>query len=147
MKRVIIAALMLCTAAGLKAQSCEEIVLSYFRGDSVALANYPAHKVDFRCRYARNAMYFANAVPEGAVMKSLSDVTNRFTGEALTSADLSNGTIPNYYTFTFLELQQTFPRGNVTICFATQNPQQPYLVLRSQYEIYARTENPDEYDQ
>lgn len=138
---------MLGTALGLKAQSCEEIVLPFFMGDSTALANYPAHKLDFRCRYARNAMYFADAVPTGAVVKSLGDVTNRFTGEALTTSDIANGTIPNYYTYTFLELQQTFPRGNVVICFATQNPQHPYLVLRSQYEIYDRTENPDQYDQ
>ena len=84
MKRIFFIATLLVAALSLNAQDCETFMLPFFQGDAARLAEYPAPKLDWRCRYAHNAFYESDVVPEGAQVISISEVTDKTTGKKLT---------------------------------------------------------------
>ena len=133
-------------AVGLKAQDCYSIVLPYYNGDSAYLDSYPVEKLEWRCQYARNAFYWSDIVPTGAVEKSLAQVRNRQTGEYMTDGSEIDLNTISYYAYTFVDLQYEYRETTVTIYFATPGAAHPYLVLRSIDEMYRRTEYPELYE-
>ena len=126
---------------GLKAQNCDAIVLPYFNGDKVKMADYPADKLDYRCQYSRNAFYVSDTVPDEAEVRSLTELQNKMTGERLTENFVVDLETLSYYAYTFLNLQQQYWRGNVVLCFPTPKSEHPYLVLRSLEEIGRLTDD------
>ena len=148
MKRLILvaAAIMAIGVSGLRAQDCNAIMLPFFNGDAERLAAYPAEKLEWRCQYARNAFYWSDTVPEGAVVKSITEVVNRQTGIRMTADVQINLNTLSYYAYNFNDIQLIYPKPNVTICFSTPGSEHPYLVLRSIDETYYRTESPEQYE-
>ena len=127
--------------AGVRAQNCEAIVLPFFGGDRAKMANYPADKLDYRCRYSRNAFYVSDTVPEVAEMRSLTELKDKATGRNLTEDFVVDLETLSYYAYNFLDLQcQYHEGGNTVICFPTPKSEHPYLVLRSLNEIQGMTE-------
>lgn len=132
--------------SGLKAQDCRAIVLPMFNGDEARLDSYPVEKLEWRCKYARNALYVSDTVPAGAVVMSITEVRNRQTGEYMTNETSIDLTTISYYAYNFNEMQLQYPKCNVTICYSTPGAEHPYLVLRSIDETYFRTEFPEMYE-
>ena len=147
MKRIVIVAIMMIAAAGVKAQNCDIIMLPFFNGNRIAMDNYPQEKFDYRCRYARVAFYEADAVPEGAVLRSITDVQDKATGEYLTADFVVDLDVLSYYAYNFNELQVSYPSCDVILCFATPSSAHPYLVLRSINDTYARAAFPEQFEQ
>ena len=145
MKRIFFIATLLVAALSLNAQDCETFMLPFFQGDAARLAEYPAPKLDWRCRYAHNAFYESDVVPEGAQVISISEVTDKTTGKKLTDDFQVDLNTLCYYGYDFQRLQLRYPHGDVTICFPTPASKHPYLVLRSLDETYDRTEFPEKY--
>lgn len=145
MKRIVLAALCIVAFTTLKAQNCEAIMLPFFNGDAVKMANYPEPKFEWRCTYSRNAFYVSDTVPEDAEMRSLSELRNKMTNETLGEDFVVDLNTLSYYAYNFEQLQLQYPKGNVTICFPTPSSAHPYLVLRSLDETYFRTEFPEKY--
>lgn len=148
MKRLILvaAAVMAIGVSGLRAQGCDALVLPFFNGDAVRMAEYPAEKLEWRCQYARNAFYWSDTVPDGAVQKSITEVVNRQSGSRMTADVQINLNTLSYYAYNFNDMQLNYPKTNVTICFSTPGSAHPYLVLRSIDETYRRTEYPELYE-
>lgn len=132
--------------SGLKAQDCRAIVLPMFNGDEARLDSYPVEKLEWHCKYARNAFYVSDTVPAGAVVMSITEVRNRQTGEYMTNETSIDLESLSYYAYTFRDQQYRYPKGNVTICFTTPGSEHPYLVMRSIDETYFRTEYPEQYE-
>ncbi len=146
MKRTALIILGLVAACtGLCAQNCEAIMLPYFGGNEQRMYEYPAPKLDWRCRYSQNAFYVTDQVPEEAVLRSLTEITDKMTGQRLTEDFVVDLNYLSYYQYNFLDMQCSYPKGNITICFPTPNSEHRYLVLRSLDETYRRTEFPEEY--
>lgn len=139
MKRIALLALLVVGLAGLRAQNCEAIVLPYFNGDRAKLADYPLEKLDYRCRYSRNAFYVSDTVPDIAEMHSLSELKDKATGKNLSEDFVVDLESLSYYAYTFRELQCSYKETDVVICFPTPKSEHPYLVLRSIKEIHAIT--------
>lgn len=139
MKRIVFLALLTAALTGLRAQNCEAIVLPLFNGDKAVLASCPAEKIDYHCRYSRNAFYVSDTVPEWAEMKSLTELRNKMTGETLTNDFVVDLETLSYYAYNFIDLQCQYRETDVVICFRTPKSEHPYLVLRSLKEIYALT--------
>lgn len=127
------------------AQNCDAIMLPYFGGDADRMAEYPAEKLDWRCRYARNAFYVSDTVPMFANVYSIADVKDIVTGENLPENFVVDLTTLSYYGYTFQQLQLQYKDTHEELCFRTPGSEHPYLVLRSLYEMYARTEAPEMY--
>lgn len=132
--------------SGLKAQDCRAIVLPMFNGDEARLDSYPVEKLDLRCKYSRNSFYVSDTVPAGAVVKSITEVRNRQTGEYMTNETRIDLDVLSYYAYTFRELQQQYPKCDVTICFTTPGSDYAYLVLRSIDETYSRMEYSEHFE-
>lgn len=145
MKRIVFAAALMLAAMSMKAQDCNTFMLPYFQGDADRLAEYPAEKLDWRCRYAHNAFYESDVVPEGAVLMSIAEVTDKTTGEKLTADFQVDLSTLCYYGYDFQLFQLRYRKGDVTICFSTPASKHPYLVLRSLDETYERTEFPENF--
>lgn len=146
MKRtLILVGLCLAAIGGLRAQDCEAIMLPFFGGDKQKMHEYPAPKFDIRCRYSQNAFYVTDQIPEGAEMRSLTEIADKMTGEKLGEDFRVDLNTLSYYRYTFSNMQLSYPKGNVTICFATPASDHKYLVLRSLDETYFRTEYPEKY--
>lgn len=128
---------MLLAFAGAQAQSCEDIMLPYFNYDTARMDDYPAEKLDWRCRYARNAFYESDTVPQFASVRSITEVTNRFTGVALPANYVVDLTTLSYYAYNFLDLQHQYKSPREVICFSTPSSTHPYLVLRSISEMFS----------
>lgn len=148
MKRLIITATFLVAALGLRAQDCEKIVLPFYNGNTERVAELPAEKLEYRCRYARSAFYVADEVPVATdnytvVIRQLSEVKDKVSGVALDENLVVDLESLNYYSYTFRDLQLSYPRGNVVLCFPTPASEHSYLVLRSLYEIHDRAEHPE----
>ena len=141
MKRMLITIMLVASFTCLKAQNCEAIVLPYFNGNQERMANYPAEKLDYRCRYSRNAFFESDTVPEWAEMRSLTELKNKMTGKNLTDDFVVDLETLSYYAYNFLDLQGQYHDSETVICFPTPKSKHPYLVLRSLKEIYALTEN------
>lgn len=148
MKRIVMFAVMALALGfgGLKAQDCRAMVLPLFNGDEERMNDYPAEKLEWRCKYARNAFYVSDTVPQGAVVMSITEVRNRQTGEYMTNETSIDLTTISYYAYNFNEMQLQYPKCNVTICYTTPGAAHPYLVLRSIDETYFRTEFPEMYE-
>ena len=141
MKRIVFILVMLASGmAGLQAQNCEAIVLPFFNGDKARMADYPAEKLDYRCRYSQNAFYVSDTVPEWAEMHSLTELRNNMTGEKLTEDFVVDLATLSYYAYNFLDMQCRYKDSETVICFPTPRSEHPYLVLRSLKEIFALTE-------
>ena len=81
MKRtLILVGLCLAAIGGLRAQDCEAIMLPFFGGDKQKMHEYPAPKFDIRCRYSQNAFYVTDQIPEGAEMRSLTEIADKMIG-------------------------------------------------------------------
>lgn len=128
-------------AISLKAQSCETIMLPFFNGDVMAMNNYPDEKFEWCCAYARAAFYVSDEIPAGAEVYQITSVVSKEDGVSLPQDYQVDLTTLSYYAYNFKELQLQYPKGNVTICFATPASEHPYLVLRSLDEMYAIAEN------
>lgn len=145
MKKAALFALIILAAAGVKAQNCEAIMLPYFGGDAARMQSYPAEKLDWRCRYARNAFYESDTVPAGAEMRLITEVTAKADGRALTKDLVVDLATLSYYAYNFFDIQMQYKSPMQTVCFPTPSSTHPYLVLRSVDEMYRRTEFPEEY--
>ncbi len=130
---------MMC-ALGMKAQSCETIMLPFFNGDVEAMNAYPAEKLEWRCAYGRAAFYVSDTIPAGAEVYSISEVVRKEDDRNLTQDFLVDLTTLSYYAYNFGAFQLQYPKPNVTICFTTPASEHPYLVLRSINEMYAYAE-------
>ncbi len=127
---------MLMVFAGASAQNCDVIMLPYFGGDADRMAEYPAEKLDWRCRYARAAFYESDTVPSFAHVYSIADVTNKATGENLTEAFIVDLSTLSYYGYNFNDLQLQYKSPRETLCFRTPSSAHPYLVLRSITDMF-----------
>ncbi len=136
MKRVVFIAALLLAAAGLKAQDCETLMLPYFNGDYNRYSNYPAEKLEWRCNFARSAFYVADEVPAGAVVLPIEKVKDKWSGEALPKDFKVDLTKLSYYAYDFERLQLEHKDLKTTICFSTPGSEHPYLVLRSQHDMF-----------
>lgn len=131
---------MLMAAAGIKAQDCETIMLPYFGGSHERMADYPAEKLEWRCNYARNAFYVTDEMPEKALLYSIEEVKDRWTGVALPRDFKVDLNTLSYYGYNFQDIQLKYKDLNTTICFVTPGSAHKYLVLRSLNDMYAITE-------
>lgn len=145
MKRIATIAFCLMAICGLRAQNCEAIMLPYFHGNELDMANYPAPKLQWRCQYSQNAFYVCDKAPEDAELHSLTELYDKMTGVKLTEDFVVDLNTLSYYQYNFHDLQMLYAKGNVTIYFATPKSEHRYLVLRSLDETYRRTEFPEEY--
>lgn len=127
---------MLMIFAGASAQNCDVIMLPYFGGDADRMAEYPAEKLDWRCRYARAAFYESDTVPSFAYVYSIADVTNRATGENLTEDYVVDLSTLSYYGYNFNDLQLQYKSPRQVLCFRTPASAHPYLVLRSITDMF-----------
>lgn len=146
MKRIFFIATLLVAALSLNAQDCETFMLPFFQGDAARLAEYPAEKLEWRCRYAHNAFYESDVVPEGAQIVSITEVTDKTTGEKLSADFQVDLSTLCYYGYDFQMVQIRYRKCDVTICFPTPASKHPYLVMRSLDETYDRTEHPERYE-
>jgi hypothetical protein len=141
MKRIVLlAALMMC-ALGMKAQSCETIMLPFFNGDVDAMNSYPDEKFEWRCAFARAAFYESDVIPTGAEVYSIAQVVNKEDGQSLPENYQVDLTTLSFYAYNFKDLQLQYPKCNVTICFTTPASEHPYLVLRSIDDMYKVADN------
>ncbi|MBR4229281.1 MAG: hypothetical protein IKR83_01060 [Bacteroidales bacterium] len=141
MKRIIIlTGLCLMSISGLLAQNCEAIMLPYFGGNEQRMHEYPAPKFEWRCKYSQNAFYVADQVPENAVVRSLTEITEKSTGKKLTEEFVVDLETLSYYAYNFLDMQYEYKGDKTVICFPTPKSEHPYLVLRSLNETFALTE-------
>lgn len=148
MKRTIILTVLgIMAFGGLQAQDCEAIMLPFFHGDVQKMREYPAPKFEWRCKYSQNAFYLSDTVPEGAEMHALTELTDKLTGQKVSETMTIDLNTLSYYRYTFSQLQLSYPKGNVTICFPIQGAEHRYLVLRSLDDTYFRTEFPQNYQQ
>ena len=146
MKRAVLIAALMLAAAGLKAQSCETIMLPYFGGDANRMANYPEEKLQWRCQYARNAFYVSDTVPVGAIVRPITDVKDRLTGVNVKEDFVVNLEELSLYAYNFEAIQLEYLSSDAVLCFSTPASSHKYLVLRSSGEIYDRTEFPEKYN-
>jgi hypothetical protein len=144
MKRIILAALLMLSTAGLKAQDCELLVLPFFKNDRAAMEeyarNYP-EKFAFRCIYARSAFYESDTIPAGAEVFGIEKVQNVFTGKFLDSNYVVDLNTLSFYAYNFKDLQLGYTSTSQVICFATPASAHPYLVLRSILQMGGMSEN------
>ncbi|MBR4505727.1 MAG: hypothetical protein IKP21_03030 [Bacteroidales bacterium] len=140
MKRIFFIVAMLMTTVGMNAQDCATIMLPFFGGDQERMAEYPAEKLEWRCNYARNAFYVTDEIPAKAVLYTIDEVKDKWTGEALPRNFSVNLNTFSYYAYNFIDIQHRFKDLNTTICFETPGSEHRYLVLRSLNDIYNRTE-------
>lgn len=136
---------LIVSGLNVKAQNCNDIVLAKFNYDTALLASYPEVKVDYFCRYAQNAFYETDAIPEGADVVEITEVKHKLSGQYLPANYNVNLKELNYYEYNFNDLQLRYYRTDHIICFPTPYSHHRYLVLRSLDEIYDRTENPQKY--
>ena len=141
MKRTIILSV-LCMMAfgGLRAQNCEAIMLPFFGGNEKLMQECPAPKLEWRCKYSQNAFYVSDQVPEGAVLRSLTELTDKSTGKRLTEDFVVDLETLSYYAYNFLDLQCEYTGDKTVICFPTPKSEHPYLVLRSTHDTFTLTE-------
>ena len=145
MKRTIIITVLCLMAIGdLSAQNCEAIMLPFFGGNKQKMDEYPAPKLEWRCKYSQNAFYVADQVPEGAEIHSLTELKEYSTGAKVTEAFVVDLETLSYYRYSFKELQCSYKSSDVTICFPTPASEHNYLVLRSLRETYSLTEFSDD---
>ena len=136
-KRVLFAMVLLGASFGLKAQDCNAIMLPYFGGDADRMANYMAvapEKFEYRCVYASNAFYEADAVPADAEVLPISIVQSRFSEDRLSDDIVVDINTFSYYAYNFNALQMSYSDDKV-LCFSTPSSAHPYLVLRSLHEM------------
>lgn len=146
MKRtIILSVLCLMAFASLSAQNCEAIMLPYFNGNEKQMNEYPAPKLEWRCKYSQNAFYVTDNVPEGAELHALSELVDKMTGKNLTDDFVVDLNYLSYYQYNFMDLQLHSPKGDASIYFATPKSEHRYLVVRSCDETYRRTEFPQNY--
>lgn len=141
MKRIVLLVLLAAGTLGLRAQNCEAIVLPMFGGDRAKMARCPAEKIDYHCRYSRNAFYVSDTVPEWAEMHALTELKDNATGKSLTEDYVVDLGTLSYYAYNFVDMQCSYRETDVVICFPTPKSEHPYLVLRSLDEIYFLTTN------
>lgn len=140
MKRLFLGGLLLFAAIGsLKAQDCEALVLPYFNNNAQQMADYPQPKLFYRCTYAQEAFYESDTIPLGAIMYSVTEIKDRFTGTALTLDFVFDKATFSVYQYNFIELQNLYASEHTVLCFATPASQHPYLVFRSPSDLLART--------
>lgn len=138
MKRIILAGIMLFAAIGVKAQDCTALVLPFFNNNAELMANYPQQKMVFRCAYAQEAFYESDTIPSGAIMFSVTEIKDRFSGTALTLDFVFDKATFSIYQYNFIDLQKQYASDNKVLCFATPASMHPYLVLRSSSDLLAR---------
>lgn len=119
----------LLSAMALKAQDCHKIMLPYFGYDENQMYSYPEEKLAYRCAFSRFSFYEADQVPEGAAVHDISEVTDRFTGEALSQQVSIDINVLSYYQYNFAQFRGLHYQQ--TVCFRTPGSAHPYLVLRS----------------
>ena len=130
---------MMC-ALGMKAQSCETIMLPFFNGDEDAMNEYDVDKLKWRCAFGRAAFYVSDTIPAGAEVYSITQVVSK-DGQSLPEDYRVDLTTLSFYAYNFKELQLQYPKGKVIICFTTPASEHPYLVLRSIDEMFIIADN------
>ena len=118
-------------ALGVRAQDCDAIVLPRFHYDTARLDAYPDEKVMYLCLYSQASFYESDTIPVGVEVFNISQVREKYGTNHLPQDYVVDLTTLSYYAYNFLEFQQMYPRGNVTLCFSTPSSTHPYLVLRS----------------
>lgn len=122
-------AVLLLWGVSLRAQNCDKIMLPYFGYDELRLQSYPDEKLAERCAYAHLSFTVADTLPQGAAVHDISEVLDKFTGEAIPQDIVINLDELSYFQYDFqrfrgLHYQQT-------VYFRTPGSEHPYLVLRS----------------
>lgn len=128
-KYVLIAALML-SAAGVKAQDCEALILPYFGNNRAVMDRYPADKQDYYCMMARAAFYVSDTVPAGAEVVNFSEVQPYRGSAPLPANYVVDLNTLSYFAYNF-EMFQKRNGFETTVCFSTPSSTHPYLVMRS----------------
>lgn len=131
MKKFFLLGLFVVVGLCATAQSCEAIVLPFFRYDTAAMSNYPVDKLMFRCYYSQQAFYESDTVPAGAEVFSIGQVREAYGSNYLSPSYVVDLSTLSYYAYNFREFQWQYPTGGTTICFSTPSSAHPYLVLRS----------------
>ena len=134
MKRLFLLGMFVVTASMASAQNCAALLEPYFGSaeKTAQFAQENPEKFDYHCCRARAAFYESDVVPEGAILRSITEVRNRITGESLPADFVVNLNTLSYYAYNFYEgFQAQHYYGNVTYCFSTPASTHPYLVLRS----------------
>ena len=138
MKRVIFAVALVMSAMGLKAQDCDAIMLSYFKGNAEQMELYKSRapeKFAYRCAYSRGAFEESDTVPAGATLYNISDVQELATGKNLPQNFVVDLYTLSYYSYNFGYFQSLHKSVEEKVCFSTPGSQHPYLVVRSIYEM------------
>ncbi|MBP5341546.1 MAG: hypothetical protein J6Y52_04210 [Bacteroidales bacterium] len=134
MKRLFLLGMLVVTASMASAQNCAALLEPYFGSaeKTAQFAQENPEKFAYHCCEARSAFYESDVVPEGAILRSITEVRHRITGESLPADFVVNLTTLSYYAYNFYEgFQAQHYYGNVTYCFSTPSSTHPYLVLRS----------------
>ncbi|MBR1784291.1 MAG: hypothetical protein IJ760_02500 [Bacteroidales bacterium] len=135
MKKLGLLLFAVVAAYGLKAQSCDSILMSRFGGDRDLIASYPQEKIDFYCAFAHSAFYVTDTMPENAVVRSLSEVKRLSDGVALPLDYVVDLEHLIYYDYNFEAIQSQYTQLKDPICFPTPASDKKYLILRSYLDM------------
>ena len=143
MKKLVIIAVLIVAAAGVKAQDCEAIMLPYFGGNMERMAAYrdkAPQKYMYRCVYAQSAFYESDTVPAGAEVLDITKVVEWSTGRTLPRNYVIDLNTFSYYAYNFSQIQVRHDSVTERTYFSTPGSRHPYLVLRSVNEMTAAAE-------
>lgn len=139
-KVVIVVALVVMAAAGVRAQNCETIMLPYFGGDAARMAAYQTeapYKFEWRCAFAKAAFYESDTVPAEVEVFQITEVKDVHSGSFLSENFVVDLSTLSYYAYNFKEFQLRYPHVDKAVCFATPGSAHPFLVLRSITEMHS----------
>lgn len=143
-KLLIIASLIILGSTQMNAQDCKQIVLPHFNYNTALLDVCPDVKIEQMCQFSRNAFYWADSVPEGAMVFELGQLTFKRDGSHLSNNEVIDLNTLSYYAYDFEVFQAKDERH--TIYFATPGSKGRYLAVRSHYETHLRTEFPERFE-
>ena len=145
MKKILLAAvaIMMFCGGSLRAQDCQAVLLPMVNFNAKHLAEYPAEKAAWYCNFSHNAFFFAESVPEGARVFSITELTDVNTGNHPAADIVIDLNTFSFYAYDFTNFQHL--DYHRTIYFETSNTTHKFLAVRAWDEIYDRTEHPERY--
>lgn len=138
MKRIVIVVALVMCAMGLKAQDCDAIMLSYFKGNVEQMELYKSRapeKFAYRCAFSSAAFMESDTIPAGVTVYNISEVKEMATGKQLSQNFVVDLNTLSYYAYNFSEFQMRHKMTGGVVCFSTPKSAHPYLVIRSIHEM------------